>query len=284
METKLIFLVVFLSQIIILSYYYPRNTSSRIRKIIDKYPPDQYPKLYPMSADYYKKKLKHFEILNWVLIGLGLGLIFMFIGNFPEDSHRERWDTMVTFAFFMAQFFPVLLLEISSFNILKEMRKGDKRSVRKAEILPRKIFDFISPLLLVGVVGVYIGFVVFIIYFNQLDYPWFGGYTNIWIISGGNIFFIGLIAWNLYGKKLDPYLRAEDRRKQLSLTIKQLATISIMMTIYAAFNIVAHAFELRHFTSTFMSIYFQLIGFISLNTLQLDDINFDVYKEDVNPG
>jgi hypothetical protein len=59
-----------------------------------------------------------------------------------------------------------------------------------------------------------------------------------------------------------------------------MAIVSIARTIYAAFTIVAHTFELRHFGSTFMSIYFQIIAVVGLRALQIDNINFDVYKED----
>ncbi len=56
--------------------------------------------------------------------------------------------------------------------------------------------------------------------------------------------------------------------------------ISIEVTVYATFSIVVHTFEIRHFNSTFMSIYLQIIAVVAYQTLKIDNINFDVYKEE----
>ena len=55
--------------------------------------------------------------------------------------------------------------------------------------------------------------------------------------------------------------------------------ISIGVTVYVAFSIIVHTFELRHFNSTFMSVYLQIIAVVSYQTLKIENINFDVYKE-----
>jgi len=280
METKFLFSIVFLNQLFLMSFYFPRKIANRIRYVLDTYPPSKFPKLYPMPIEYYEDKQRNYRIINWFILIAGLFLLnYMFI-NFPEDSHRERWDQALVFAFFMVQFFPVMLLEISSFSLYKIMRKSDSRTARKAELQRRRLFDFISPLLFGLVVFVYAAFVGFIIYFERFNYPWFAGFLNIVIITGTNLLFIGIAAWNMFGKKLDPYQSFEDRRRQISLSVKQLAIVSIGMTIYVAFTIVAHAYELRHLSSTFMSIYFQILVWIGLRTIQIDNINFEVYKED----
>lgn len=280
METKFLFAIVFLNQLFIMSFYFPRKIANKIRFVFETYPPSKFPKLYPMPIEYYEDKHRNYKLMNWFILIAGLFLLsYMFI-HFPEDSHRERWDQALIFAFFMIQFFPVLLLEIASFTLYKHMRKSDVRTERKAEIQPRRLFDFISPLLVGMAVFIYVAFVGFIIYFKQFDYPWFGGYINILIITGTNLLFIGIAAWIMFGKKLDPYQSFEDRRRQISFVVKQLALVSIGMTIYTAFTIVAHTFELRHYGSTFMSIYFQIIAVVGLRTIQIDNINFDVYKEE----
>ncbi|MBL7014671.1 MAG: hypothetical protein ISR83_09680 [Candidatus Marinimicrobia bacterium] len=84
----------------------------------------------------------------------------------------------------------------------------------------------------------------------------------------------------MFGKKLDPYQSNEDRRRQTSLIVKQLALISIGMTFYAIFTILAHTFEIRYLGSIFMSIYFQIIAVFTFQVIQIDNINFDVYKDE----
>jgi MFS family permease len=280
METKFLFAIVFLNQLFLMSFYFPKKIANRIQHVYSTYPPSKFPKLYPMPIEYYQDKQRNFRIINWFILIAGLFLLsYMFI-YFPQDSHRERWDQALIGLFFMVQFSPVILLEIASFNLYKLMRKLDERTAKKAEFQPRRLFDFISPLLMGTTVLVYAAFVGFIFYFQRYDYPWFGGIMNIVIISGTNLLFIGMAVWHMFGKKLDPYQSFEDRRRQISFVIRQMAIVSIAMTIYAAFTIVAHTFEFRHFGSTFMSIYFQIIAVVGLRALQIDNINFDVYKED----
>jgi len=279
METKFLFVTVVLSQLFLISYFFPRKIANRIQFVLDTYSPSEYPKLYPKPIEYYTKKNRNYILLNSTVLGLGLFFLGIVFSNFPDDSQRERWDQAIVNAFFILQFFPLLLLEISSFSIFRQMRKADLRTTRKAELQPRKLFDFISPILLGIVVFVYVSFVVFILYFKRFDYPWFGGNLNIVIITGAYLFFSGIAAWNMFGKKLDPYQSHEDRRRQISLVVKQLALISIGMTLYAIFTILAHTFEIRYLGSIFMSIYFQVLAVFTFQAIQIDNINFDVYKE-----
>ena len=280
METKFLFSLTFLSQIILISFYFPRKLANGIQYLMETYPPSKFPKLYPKSIDYLKIKQRNYKIYNLIILVLGLVLLGIVFINFPEDSQRQRWEQAIVLAFFMIQFLPLLILEISSFNIFRHMRKTDSRTTRKAVLQPRRFFDFISPILLGVVIFVYVTFVVFIFYFKRFDYPWFGGNLNIVIITGGNLFFSGIAAWNMFGGKLDPYQSHEDRRQQISLVVKQLAFISIGMTLYGIFSILAHAFEIRYLGSIFMSIYYQLIAVVSFQAIQIEDINFEVYKED----
>ena len=66
--------------------------------------------------------------------------------------------------------------------------------------------------------------------------------------------------------------------------MKSLVFISIAATIFIVINVILHAFELRYLNSIVMSLYFQVIGIASigtvLRTLRIEDINFEVYKED----
>jgi len=51
MQEQLIFYVVFLSQILLISFYFPRKVLQRIRFIVETYPPSTHPRLYPVSVD-----------------------------------------------------------------------------------------------------------------------------------------------------------------------------------------------------------------------------------------
>ncbi len=95
--------------------------------------------------------------------------------------------------YFMVQFFPMILIEIWSFKYYKLMRKADSRTTRKAELNPRRLFDFISPTMIGMAMLVYFAFIVLILYIRQFEFPWFGGYWNIVGVTVGNLFFAGII-------------------------------------------------------------------------------------------
>ncbi len=157
-------------------------------------------------------------------------------------------------------------------------------TTRMAALQPRRLFDFISPATLGFAILVYVAFVAFVLYMRQFDYPWFGGYGNIFGLTATNLLFAGIIIWNIYGKKRDPYQAHKDRLRQIEFTVKSLVFISIAATIFIVINVILHAFELRYLNSIVMSLYFQVIGIASigtaLRTLRIEDINFEVYKED----
>ena len=52
---NILFYFLFLSQIILISFYFPRKMLKRIKYVLAKYPPEQYPNLYPKPGEYYEK-------------------------------------------------------------------------------------------------------------------------------------------------------------------------------------------------------------------------------------
>ena len=277
MSDHTLFHLVFLGQILLISFYFPRKILSRISYVFRTYPPSEYPKLYPEPIEYYEKARRNYRNMNVFILLAGLLLMAMLLGY----SSSGEWDLgNIVFPYFMAQFFPVILMEIWHSKYYKLMRNTDSRTTRKAELHPRRLFDFISLKMIGLTVLVYLAFVVFILYIRQFDYPWFGGYGNIVGVTAMNLFFAGIIIWNMYGKKLNPYQAYEDRKKQIELIVKQMVFISIAGTTHIAIEVVLSILDLRHLQPTVMSLYFQLIAVVSLRALRIDTINFEVYKED----
>ena len=98
----LFFYIVLFSQIMFLSYYYPKRMLIRIHTIFKNYPPNKFPKLYPESIDKYKKLAKRYQIMNHLIIVLGFGLIIYtedwrvgschFILVFYDSIHSQHGD------------------------------------------------------------------------------------------------------------------------------------------------------------------------------------------------
>ena len=67
MNIDLLLYIVLFSQIMFLSYYYPRRMLIRIHTIFENYPPNEFPKLYPESIEKYKKSAKRYQVMNHLI-------------------------------------------------------------------------------------------------------------------------------------------------------------------------------------------------------------------------
>ncbi|MGH1365232.1 MAG: hypothetical protein ACRBF0_16850 [Calditrichia bacterium] len=274
MRLDILFGLIFLSQILLISYYLPGKLLKRIRAVFTNYPPEVYPRLYPKPISYYEMGMLRFKYMNGLILLIGMALLVVFLG----DSTNDDWGGVV-FGYFMIQFIPMALVEIYSFKYLKLLRENDSRSTRTANLQPRRLSDVLSPGLVGLAVIVYVAFIVLVVYVNQFGYPWFGGYANIAGITFANLLFTGIVLWNFYGERKNPYQASEDRMNQIKLLVKQVALISIAATLFVALNIFLKVFDLHHLNQIALSLYFQLIALFSFQGFFMDTINADVYKE-----
>jgi len=276
MPEHILFSVVFLSQILLISFYYPRNIHSRMGYVFDTYPPSAYPRLYPKPIEHYERGRRNYRNMNLFILVAGL----LILAAMFAITHDGDVNNAIAMGYFFVQMFPVILLDLTSLKEFKLMRNANSRSTRKAELHPRRFFDFISPAFFGVAVISYIAFVLLIVYVNQFGFPWFGGYWNIVGVTIMNIFFAGIILWHMYGKKLNPHQAYEDRIRQIKTIVKIMTFTSIAATVFIALSIALSAFEVRHLLPIFLSMYFQLLAVIGFQAYRLDNTNFEVYKED----
>jgi len=250
----------------------------RIHTIFKNYPPNKFPKLYPESIDKYKKLAKRYQIMNHLIIVLGFGLIMWFY----VTPRTGEWDHVILFWYFMFQFTPNMGIELWSRKTHKAMRLLNQDAQKEAALQPRRLTDFVSKEFLGTVFAIYVIFVGFNVYIDQFNYPWFGGYLNVLIISGAYLFF-GLIIYKaMYGKVQNPHQSYEDRKTDIQTIIRQILSIAIAATLYAMLQISMKAYGLESFKAISLSLYFHVIGFLSMQWPHLAFINFDVYKD--KPG
>ena len=275
MNIDLLLYIALFSQIMFLSYYYPRRMLIRIHTIFKNYPPNDFPKLYPESIDKYKKSAKRYQVMNHLIIVLGFSLILWFY----VTPRTGKWDQAIVFWYFMIQFIPNLGIELWSMKYHKAMRLLNQDAQKEAVLQPRRLTDFISREFLAIVFVIYVIFVGYVAYLDQFDYPWFGGYLNVLIISGTYLFFGFIIYRAMYGKVKNPHQSYEDRKIDIQILIRQLLSIMIAVTIYAMVQISLKAFGIEDFKAITISLYFHVLVFLSMQWPRLDFINFDVYKD-----
>jgi hypothetical protein len=276
MQQHLIFHIVFLSQILVISYFVPSRIYGRMKYIFDTYPPSAYPKLYPRPVEYYESGRRSYRNLNVAILVLGLLILAALFVN-PHDNDL---GVAISLGFYFVQFIPLMILEFSSFKELKLMRNASPRPTRKAELRPRQVFDFISPVLFGLAVLVYVVFVGVILYMRQFEYEWFGGFINITGLTLMNLLFAGIVLWNMYGKKQNPHQSYEDRKKQIEAILKSFVFISIAATVFVMLSVVLSALEIRHLMPIAMSLYLQIVALACIPSYVIDYRNFDVYRED----
>lgn len=284
MPDNILFYSVFLGQIILISFYYPRKVLSRMRYVVETYPPSEYPKLYTKPIEYYEKAQRNYKTINQIIFVLGFILMFAFgLWGYPTEGKIGRLIPMI---FGLIQIFPLIRMELSEFNQFKLMKKADLRTTRQAVLHPRRLFDFISPTIFGMAIFMYIATILLDLYWHQFNFHW--GHDTVEraiIMTATNFLIIGTIIWNLYGKKLDPYQAYKDRLRQIELAVKSLVYMSIAMSVFFMTTAAGDAFDLDSFEPSIASLYFQLILLISignrLRTLRIENINFEVYKEDV---
>ncbi len=285
MPDNILFYLVFLSQIILISFYFPGKILERVRYVVEKYPPSEYPKLYPVSLDKIEKGQRTFRNMN--LLILFAGLVLVVLGFLSGYSPTESEDGIFLTFYFMVQFSPMMVAEFSGFKYFKLMRKANSPTTRKAQLQPRRLFDFVSSTLFGLAVLLYFAFVFFVLYIYQFEFhPESKAFINIITLTVCNLFFAGIIAWNMYGKKLNPHQAHKDRMQQIKLTVKSLVLISIAATLFLAIAVIFDNLDSDKLMPLAMCLYFQLLAVISFQSmtpvLQIDNTDFDVYKAE--PG
>ena len=113
-----------------------------------------------------------------------------------------NWDNKsVLGIYLLLQFLPMMLLGRSEFKQFALMRKASVRTARKADLRPRRLFDFVSPAIVGTAIVLYDAVVLLVLYIRQNPFPGFGGYMNIVAVTAMNLFLAGMIIVTLYGKK-----------------------------------------------------------------------------------
>jgi hypothetical protein len=282
MSVNILFYLVFISQIFLISYYFPKKITQRVNDLLERFPARNYPKLYPQSVDKVIKGQLIFKFLNLIILVVGLALLFAYGLLSAEYDENQKHAEALPIFYGMLQFIPFILMEVSGFKQFKLMKKSDQRKSRTADLQPRRLFDFVSPLSLITAALIAISYFIFDLYVHNftMDPEMIPRFIAIVLC---NSLFIGLTLRNLYGKKLDPFQANKDRLRQITFATNSMVKISIIASLFLMVTSATEVFDLEHLEVIFNSLYFQVIAFFGLgSTLQamnLDEIDFEVYKE-----
>ena len=282
-----LFYLAFLGQIVLVSLYYPGKLARRIAYVLDNFPQDQYPKLYPASSLIHgkgaRRRLRLYSWVNYGIAAVGLAIMAAMAvsGYLPNPLGGDEVFVMMYFAL---QVSPLLYLSFKEYATYRMMRQAFTRTMRTADFSPRRLFDFISPAYVIAAILLYGLWLAFYLS-GRAGGPW---EPEVWItlvlISGMNLLYAG-VAWQfIYGRKLDPYKAHADQLKQIESTVKVFVFSSIAISVFLMMTHAADRFALEVFDPPLTSLYIQLLVVlgvgVSLRTESIETIDFEVYRED----
>ena len=284
---NMLFYIIFLSQILLISYYFPEKILARMRSVLESYPPSIYPKLYVKPVEYYKMGQWVFKLVTRIILLLGFVMLFAIIfvvdhATFADDGFiSEAWPM----AYGVFQFLPLMALEFLEFSQFKLMRKANAGTTRRAVLRRRRLFDFVSPTIVGLATLLFLAAILFDLYVHDFVVQW--GHDTVqraMVMAGTNVFLAAIGAWHFYGRKLDPHQALGDRAKQLAAILKSMFYVSMALSVFIMTVAADDVFDLDFLDATLLSLYFQVIAFVSLGhvlrSLKLEDIDFDVYKNE----
>ncbi len=282
-----IFYIVFLGQILLISYFIPKKLIGRMRYVMETYPPADYPKLYSKPIEDYSKAQWGFALSHKIIMALGFVILFsiMFLvdhSTFADDGYISEVFPM---AYGLIQFLPLMYIEFSEYNQLKKMRSLNANPKRRANLRHRSLFDVVSPTLLSATLFLAVASVFYDFYTHDFSLNWDhdAAYRSLTLIIT-NLVLVAFGAWHLYGKKLNPHQSSDDRLLLAAANLKSLLYVSMAMSIYFMSLAADDFYDLDFLDAILMSAYFQIIVVLSIGsimrTIRPEDIDFSVYKAD----
>ncbi len=282
-----LFYLMSLSQIFLISSYLPKKMLARMTFVLETYPPEVYPKLYPNPIETYRIGLWAFKAINQLIFLLGFIVLFVMTtvvdhSTFADDGFiSEAWPA----GYGMIQFIPILLLEFFGLKQFKLMREVNSEKYRKAELRPRRFLDFVSPAVFGLTLLFYFTAVFLDLHLHDFILRWdHDTLQRISWMTFGNVFMAAAGIWNLHGRKLDPHQDLGDRTNQIAAHLRSSLYVSMAASAFFMTAAADDVFDLDFLDATLMSLYFQVVVLVSighlLRSLKLEDINFDVYKKE----
>lgn len=244
-------------------------------------PYDTHSKMYPGGLEKAVKGKTVFGLIQNIILTLGLLLLVSLSYVMFSGEISLKHLGFVPLVFGMLQGLSFFLLEISGFKQLKHMRQLNQLSERTAELSPRNVFNFITPLQLLLTISANLLCIYLTLRFNEYQLT-----ADIIVIIGSlclsNLMFIVVGYSMVHGKKLDPYQSAKDRHNNIQASLHAFISVSILISLYLTINEAVNHYSLDKWEPVFNSMYWILIMSLGLGAtlkhLDIKEINFDVYK------
>lgn len=230
MIAEYLFYLMFTMQIWMLSMVHPEWLSGKTASLMQRYPREQFPQLYPIGAAAIERIVLWYRALNWVIVAVGLVFLLVIYRYMQQPDWDDGPVGALVFLYLLIQIIPMLLRAVAISRFNRSLWQNFATARQTAVLRRRRLTDFISPVSL-GLAGMlYVAFVLLVIYIEENPYPGFGGYINILSMTLLYVFFFSHAWTRVYGKKENPYLSQDARLHNIGIHVK-LAVYSCMAIV-----------------------------------------------------
>ncbi|TDF39825.1 hypothetical protein EYS14_10035 [Alteromonadaceae bacterium M269] len=277
MNTQDFIHLAFLSQVILLSYYFPRVMLKRTESIMERYSQEEYPKLYPVPVETIRNKIAFFRLTNGIIFLIGVASVV--ITKWVGTKELLTWDNQAVIAlYFMLQASPMIWATLLSMKYGKQMHQQNQTNIRKAALSPRKFRQYIPTGYLVALIASHLLYFATVFYFIQNPFDGFAGYINLLGLLVMDILFGSMTYYYVFVRKGDPVQTLESRNKETTRSAHLMVAILVAVIIKITLDLVLSGLGLRDYQDIVTCIYFNLIVAFSVYHYRFDNINFELYR------
>ena len=105
------------------------------------------------------------------------------------------------------------------------------------------------------------------------------------VLTATNLLLVGVGAFTLFTRTRDPHQSAADRVRKLSASLSSLLYCSMALSVFFVTAAADAVYDIDYLDAVVMSVYFQAVVWLSLGYVlrhvRIEDIDFEVYKNDV---
>lgn len=293
-ETReaILFFFVFASQILWISWLYPRRVLSRRRLVLQKYPPSTHPKMYLHPIEYYERRLRNYERLNQAIAIAGVLIIIgLALGTFTSEwdgaivtpwSSSGEWDAAIVVPFFLVQWIGAFYYQLSMIKHDKARAQAVPPRVRMTELRRRRLVDFVSPPVLIAAAVANVAYIAFLLWYRRFGFEWFTAAGNIVVTIALVVTMCATIALTLRARP-DHYQAHQDRLDLMRLVVNQAVAFSLVFPVWFAINLTVKIYDPEFLEPVLASLGVQLVSLAWLwpsYRYRVDKIDFDVYRRD----
>ncbi|HKE97041.1 MAG TPA: hypothetical protein VKB34_22220 [Povalibacter sp.] len=203
--------------------------------------------------------LARYRVVSVVIAVVGV-LLLAWLSNYMlhTDWHRNTVTALV-FGYAMLMSPPMIHISRLQYKYYKQVRNAFPDGKRKATLQRRRLFDFVSPMVVSLAVLAYFLFAGLVIYLRQHPFPGFGGFANLGIITIMYAFNAFLIFKQMYGRK-HPLQTQEDRVLTLGAKIRLYVYLTLFIVVFVSLRLTLSALGLNQWAPFSQCVYVLVIA------------------------